>query len=355
MMLRRALPTLVVLATVLAPATGHAQIWDFVSLRKVNGRLAGRVDDYTHNHGQDLRACSPILGMKRDLYVYVPPGYDPAVAYPLIVYFHSADFDEHALIGMGLLEELDAMILRGECPPVVVACPDGNYSGRNWVFAKHSLFVNGDGGRMEDHVMQEVIPFVQRHYSILPNREAHAVLGDSAGGYGALGMAIKHRDFFAASATLASPINLRYTNADGIYGQQFDPATYRWVERYDPETVIATFYHGLRRVKAKSVLGPIYGDGPDALARMARDNPADLLFGSGLRPGELAIYLRFGALDEYNFDSHNLSFAWLASGLGIDVEVACDPEGRHNLPFFKAHHQDAFRWLAARLPPPSAR
>ena len=42
--MRRLLPTLVVLATVLGPATAHAQLWDFVSLRKVNDRLAGRVE-----------------------------------------------------------------------------------------------------------------------------------------------------------------------------------------------------------------------------------------------------------------------------------------------------------------------
>ena len=233
--------------------------------------------------------------MKRDLYVYVPPDYDPSVAYPLLVYFHSADFDEHSLIGEGIIEELDAMIVRGECPPVVVACPDGNYSGQNWLFSKHSLFVNGRGGRLEDHVMQEVIPFVRQHYSILPNREAHAILGASAGGYGSLGMAIKHRDFFAMSATLSSPINLRFSNPEGSYARQFDPSTYRWLSRYDPDTLIATFGHGLRRVKAKGVLGPIYGDGPDALALIARDNPADLLFTTGLRPGELAIYLRYGA------------------------------------------------------------
>lgn len=351
---RRLLTMAIVLATIAVPATAHAQLWNFVSLEKVNAGLGGRIDDYTHNHGEDRRICSPILGMRRDLYVYTPPGYDPAIAYPLIVYFHSADFDEHVLLGGGFIEELDAMILRGESPPVVVACPDGTYSGENRLRAHHSLFVNGLGGRVEDHLMREVLPFVMQRYSILPGREAHAVLGASAGGYGALGLAIKHRDFFGASATLASPINMRYSNVDGEYGQQFDPATYRWLTEYDPSTVVAVFYAGLQRVRARRVLVPVYGRGPDALPAIARDNPADLLFTSGLRPGELAIYLHFGAKDEYNFDSHNLSFAWLASSQGIAVAVACDPDGRHNLKYFKAHHRDAFRWLAGQLTPPAA-
>src|SRR4051794_39865607 len=94
---RRLLTMAFVLATIAVPATAHAQLWDFVSLKKVNARLEGRIDDYTQNHGEDRRLGSPILGMRRDLYVYVPPGYDPAVAYPLVVYFHSVDFDEHVM------------------------------------------------------------------------------------------------------------------------------------------------------------------------------------------------------------------------------------------------------------------
>lgn len=345
---------LVVLAGLLArPGAASGQVWDLTSLRRVNAGMAGHVDDYTHNHGHNYRIPSEILGRPRDLYVYVPPGYDPALAYPLLVYFHSADLDEHSFIGEGIVEELDAMIQRGECPPVVVACPDGNQSGQNWVASRHSLFVNGLGGRFEDHVMREVIPFVQRHYSIQPDRAGHAILGASAGGYGSLGLAIKHRDFFRMSATLSSPVNLRYSNVDREYAEPFDPATYRWLESYDPKLLIARFAHGLLRKKAGAVLTPVYGDGPDALARIARDNPADLLFSSGVAPGDLDILLRFGDRDEYNFDSQNRSFAWLAAGRGIAVEVVSDPDGHHNLAYFKAHHKDAFRWIAARLPAPT--
>ena len=350
--MRRWLMAVFALGVALAPGVATAQVFDLTSLRRVNARLAGHVDDYTHNHGHNRRNYSPILGMGRDLYVYVPPGYQPGRAYPLIVYFHSADLDEHSLIGEGIIEELDAMIVRGECPPVVVACPDGNDSGQNWIASRHSLFVNGDYGRFEDHVMAEVIPFVQQHYSIQPDRAGHALLGASAGGYGSLSLAIKHRDFFSKSATLSSPVNLRYSNVDGEYRQPFDPATYRWLQCYDSRTLIATFAGGLLRKRAGKVLTPVYGDGPDTLTRITRDNPADLLFTSGIRPGELDILLQFGDRDEYNFNSHNRSFAWLAAGRGIAVETVANPDGRHNLAYFKEHHKDAFRWLARRLPPP---
>ena len=85
----RPLITVLVVLAVIPPA--QAQFLDRVNLDRVNSRLAGHVVDYTNNHGSDRRIFSPILGMPRDLYVYLPPGYDPGCAYPLVLFFHMAD------------------------------------------------------------------------------------------------------------------------------------------------------------------------------------------------------------------------------------------------------------------------
>ena len=120
----------------------------------------------------------------------------------------------------------------------MVACPDGTYGGRDLFCEPHSLYINGLGGRFEDHVFQEVIPFLMANYAIRPEREAPRALGTSAGGYGAMSLAIRHRDSIGAVATLAAPLNLRYSNVDGDYFEDFNPATYRWKTRYDPDEVI---------------------------------------------------------------------------------------------------------------------
>ena len=196
--------------------------------------------DYTSNHGTDGRIFSPILGMPRDLYVYLPPGYDPGRTYSLVLFFHMADVDEHFFIGSKILKELDDLIVSGGFPPAIVACPDGTYRGWNRFHTKDSLYVNGLGGRFQDHVLQEVVPFLMANYAIRPERQAHALVGFSAGGYGAMGLAIEHRDVFGAVATLASPLNLRYSNCDRVYFEDFDPTTYRWKTTYDPKEVIGT-------------------------------------------------------------------------------------------------------------------
>ncbi len=349
--MRHALALLALLAFAV-PA--QAQLRNHANIDRLNRRLAGHMEDYTHNHGQDRRIFSPILGMPRDLYVYLPPGYDPRLAYPLIIYMHMAYVDEHTISGSERIVELDRMIGRGEFPPAIVAVPDGVYNGENRIRAPHSLFVNGCGGRVEDHILGEVIPFLLRCYSIRPEREAHASLGVSAGAFGAMAMAIKHRDFFGAVATLAGPLNLRYSNCHGDYLEDFDPATYRWNDRYDPEQVAGIFYFGLRRSRVKKYLGPVFGCLPDVVSAIRANNPADLIFSTDLRPGELAIYANYPMRDNWNFDAQNQSFQWLAAQRGIQVDLVGIPGAHHSLAYFRSNHIPAYHWLAHHLLPPVA-
>jgi S-formylglutathione hydrolase FrmB len=331
----------------------HAQVRSFANLNRVNSRLGGKIDDYTHNHHADGRIYSPILGKKRDLYVYRPPGYDPRRAYPLMLYLHMAEIDENTFTGSRRIDELDALIQQGEFPPIVIAVPDGTLSGRDSIRAKHSLFINGEGGRFEDHVMSEVLPFVMSRYSIRPAREAHAIFALSAGAFGGMNLALKHRDFFGVLATLAGPLNLRYSNCDGHYFEDFDPATYRWKTVYKSKEVVGKFYLGFNRVPARKYITPVFGKPPGVEAHIARENPADLIFTTNLQPGELAMYVNYPKRDNWNFDAQDESFAWLASLKGIPLTLACDPGGRHTLHYFRRNHLHAWCWLRRHLLPPT--
>src|SRR6516225_4635615 len=110
-----------------ASAPVRAQVFDFVNLEHLNHKLRGRVVDHTQNHGSDRRIWSPILGRPRDLYVYLPPGYDPSVAYPLILFLHGAVVDEHYFLGPFDLKAFDSMMSVGKVPPAIIAAPDGMY------------------------------------------------------------------------------------------------------------------------------------------------------------------------------------------------------------------------------------
>ncbi len=344
--MKRLLVFLILTASIATTAQG--QVFDLLSLKRINHKLCGRVVDYTQNHGNDRRIYSEILGRPRDLYVYLPPGYNPSYAYPLIVFLHGADVDEHDFLDPRDLLELDRAMTNGQIPKAIIAAPDGTYGGLNRVLATHSMWVNGRGGRFEDHVVQEVVPFVMRSYSILPGRESHALLGISAGGFGAMSMALKHRDLFGVVATIGGPLNMRYDTCQGSYGDDFNPATFRMRTEYNPHMVIARTFGILPRFVGQ-YLGNVYGRGPEVIERIKADNPADLLFSTNLQPDELAIYVNYAGRDDFNFDAHAESFAWLAAQRGVMVDLVKDPNARHNLAYIEANEMPAYRWIGSRI------
>ncbi|MGP0069952.1 MAG: hypothetical protein ACLQGP_40920, partial [Isosphaeraceae bacterium] len=170
-----------------------------------------------------------------------------------------------------------------------------------------------------------------------------------------MAIALRHRDLFGSVATLAGPLNMLYDNREGSYAADFDPATYCERTEYEPNMIIARFYFGLLRRRVKTFLRPVYGTGPEVIARVARDNPADLLAATELRPGELDIYVNYPARDNYNFDAQDQSFVWLAARRGIAVDLICVPRACHNLSYIEGAEPPAYQWLGRHILPPAPR
>lgn len=323
-------------------------------LEETNARLAGQILDFTKNHGSDKRIYSPILCRKRDLYVYLPPGYDPALAYPFLLWIHGGFGDENTFIGTSAIVYLDRLIANGCFPPIIVACPDASVTGKDGYLSRHSFFVNGVSGRFEDHLVQEVIPFVMSHFSIRPEREAHIIDGYSGGGFPSMSLGIKHRDFFATVVSIAAPLNIRYSNVRGRYFEDFDPATFRWQTEYRPNQKVVRYYCGLVQLPARFFARPVFGDDPGMIQRVIPHNPADVLLSEDLQPGELDIFLAWGGKDNFNFDAQCESFVWLARQKGIEPTILFSPKADHSSEYCTWAQMRAFDWLASRVPGPVA-
>ncbi len=136
----------------------------------------------------------------RELWVYLPPGYEESgLAYPVLwclVGFTGAG----AMVvagnrwAPGLAARLDRLIAGG-CPPVIVAFPDcfTRFGGSQYLNSAAT-------GRYEDYVCDELVPFVDDQLRTLPRREARGVFGKSSGGYGTLSLAMRRPGVFAAAA-----------------------------------------------------------------------------------------------------------------------------------------------------------
>jgi hypothetical protein len=320
-----------------------------LELDRLNDRLHGRMLDFTYNHGTDRRIWSAALCEKRDLYVYLPPCYDPRQQYPLAIYMHGFGQDEHSFLQF--VEVFDKAIACGRLPPIIVAVPDGSIRGRPALLNAGSFYVNSRAGRFEDFVMQDVWTFMHERFPIRPEREAHALLGGSMGGFGAYNLGIKYRQNVAIVAGVLPPLNLRYLDCNGRYFTNFDPYCFGWREELHPKAPIARFYGGLLTIRERRLTDPLFGRSPDALSRIAYENPAEMITTYDLKPGELEMFAGYGGRDEFNIDAQVESFLYLAKCRGLTVTSVCLPNGRHNTETGKKLLPYLFTWMAPRIAP----
>jgi S-formylglutathione hydrolase FrmB len=320
-------------------------------LPRVNRKLHGRVIDHTHNHGADRRIWSEALGEKRDLYVYLPPGFDPCRQYPILLFLHGFAQDEKALL-TDVAPLIDHEIACGRFPPVIVAAPDGSLKGADCIFSAGSFFLNSRAGAFEDYLVVDVWNFLVMHYPIRPEPQARALVGVSMGGGAAFHKAIKYPHLFPTAVGIFPPLNPRWVDCRGHAFANFDPCNWGWRTDFThPNEIVGRFY-GVVLIFMKQVIGPLYGRrNPDSLAKVIANNPIEMLDAYDIRPGQLNLYVAYGGKDEFNLDAQVESFLYRARERGLEIAVGYDPRGRHDRATALRLAHGVLHWLAPRLAP----
>jgi S-formylglutathione hydrolase FrmB len=321
-----------------------------VDLARLNKQLTGQVHDYTANHGQDRRMDSRSLGQRRDLYVYVPPGYDASKRYPLVVWLHGLAQDEASFLRV--IPALDKSMAAGDLPRCVIVAPDGTVRGKASMRESPSLYLNSPLGKFEDFIIFDVWNHVVSNYSIREEKQAHVLAGASMGAFGAYNLGIKHRDEYGIVAGVLPPLNLRYADKRGRSDTDYNPSTLAWQDEYRPNATMASFGPlGVVTVKQKQLIAPVFGEGPDVVARVAAQNPAEMLTAYDVKPGELEMFAGYGEKDEFNFDAQTESFAALARGRGLQVHTVMVPNGKHDKETAAKMIPTFVEWVSPKLAP----
>lgn len=319
-------------------------------LDAVNRRIHGQVLDYTHNHGADRRIWSQALCQKRDLYVYLPPCFDPQQQYPIMIWLHGFAQDEHSFLN-DVIEPLDQEISCGKLPPVIIAAPDGSLNGRECLLTAGSFFVNSKAGNFEDYLMQDVWGFLQANFPIRPEAEAHALAGVSMGAGAAFNLAIKYRACFKNVIGIFPPLNTRWLDCHCRYMGNFDPCCWGWRTRVGHGCEVIGRFYGVVTIRLKNVVKPLYGLGPDTVAEMSRENPIEMLDTYNVQEGDLRMYVAYGGRDQFNLDAQVESFLYRAREKGLTVTVGYDPNGKHDRATAKRLFPDIITWSAPLLAP----
>jgi S-formylglutathione hydrolase FrmB len=320
------------------------QPWE---LKRFNKTLHGQVLDFTHNHGKDLRFESAALGKKRDMYVYLPPGYDGVKKFPVLVWLHGFSQDEKDT--KSLAKKFDEAVASCRIPPMVIACPDGTFNGRPSANNSGSFYLNGVKGNYEDYLI-DVWNFLQCNFSIRPEREAHVLAGASMGGTSAFNLGFKYREIFGVIVGVMPLLNLRYADCHGDRKVPFDPCCIGWIEKYRPMTMAGRLLLVVP-VRYGKAMRPVFGNRGQVQERLPSENPVEMLDLYDIKPDEFKMFIAYGARDQFNGDDMAKSFLHFAGQRGVTADVSEHPTGRHNRRTGYSFFDSLAEWLTPVLSP----
>lgn len=311
--------------------------------------LAGTLVDWTHNHGADRRICAPSLGIQRDVYVYLPPGYSPEKQYPLFIWLHGFGGDEKQFTRQ-VLCALDAAIVSGRLPPMIAVAPDGSFPTnaiRRW--HSGSWFLNSDRGKWEDYLVRDIWSLAHENFSIRPEREAHLLAGWSMGGFSAYNLGFKHPDQFGMLIGIYPNLNLRFCNCHGCKWTKFEPGCEKKCTSLGLFEVMGFYPYSPLPVPTQFVFRPVWGSGTKAMERMRTESPVEMLDHCGVEPGQFQMLVAYGGKDEYHIDCQAASFVHNARCRGLDVWVRFNPKGHHHWSYVNECMPDVFTEAGKRL------
>jgi len=178
----------------------------------------------------DYEAAAVSPGLKRWMEVYTPPDYSGDKKYPVLFLLHGIGGNEkHEWTGMGSSQGragviLDNLIADKKIVPMVVVFPNddvttnasggGNGPGRRrggFGGGGDAAQIRGDGWgkNFENDLLNDLIPFIQSHYSVYTDRGHRALAGLSMGGGQSLDYGLAHLDTFAYVGGFSSAPNTR--------------------------------------------------------------------------------------------------------------------------------------------------
>jgi enterochelin esterase-like enzyme len=152
---------------------------------------------------------STTVGVKRKARVYTPPGYSKDKKYPVLYLLHGIGGDENEWARGGSPDViLDNLYADRKAVPMIVVLPNGRASkdltARDPIPKQSPAFA-----AFEKDLLADLIPFVEKTYSVKADRESRAIAGLSMGGGQALNFGLGNLDTFAWVGGFSSAPNTK--------------------------------------------------------------------------------------------------------------------------------------------------
>jgi enterochelin esterase family protein len=165
--------------------------------------------DVPHGQVREIWYHSRVTDSWRHALVYLPPDYDSAkTRYPVLYLQHGGGEDESGWIRQGKANFiLDNLIAGGSTKPMIIVMANGYATRAGYVVPDMSGTAFGSPefmkvmqermGAFEDDVTQALIPFIDKTFRTVPDREHRAMAGLSMGGMQTFQVTFDHLDLFS--------------------------------------------------------------------------------------------------------------------------------------------------------------
>jgi enterochelin esterase-like enzyme len=172
------------------------------SVLVVHGSGPAYYDAKNLPHGSITRHVyhSDVTGGEREMYVYTPPGYNVKKKYPVLYLLGGSGelastwwIDGRA----GFIE--DNLIAEGKALPMIIAMPNNQVVHRSDPRHTELTFKI-----FEQELRQNIVPLVEKNYSVQADRNGRAIAGLSMGGRHAQLVGFKCMDLFASFGILSA-------------------------------------------------------------------------------------------------------------------------------------------------------
>jgi S-formylglutathione hydrolase FrmB len=264
-------------------------------------------------HAQGRAECSviksSILARPVRYCAFLPPGFDHDKTrhYPVLYYLHGLGDNEQSLLNFGGWDVIADLRRQGKIGDFVVLAPS----------AGHTFYVNSADGkvRYEDFFLKEFMPQMEKRYRAEGTRWTRGITGVSMGGYGALRLALKYPDEFAA-VSAQMPALIADVPKNFASGGPGSPG---------------------------SLMGDVFGS-PFSRTYFERNNV--FYFARRDSAGSLRrmrIYFDVGNNDDYGFEQGAQQLDQLLKSRGVPHEFHIYP-GQHDPQFVVRHFGDVIEW-----------
>jgi enterochelin esterase-like enzyme len=178
-----------------------------------NKPLIHSIENVPHGSVDYVNYKSQTLGIYANAIVYTPPFYDqnPTKKYPVFYLISGTTDTEEVFFKVGRVNFiLDNLIAQGKAKEMIVVLPYGNPS----LLLPVGTNTRAMGDMVSNDIVKDLMPFVEKNYRTINDRNSRGIAGFSRGGNQGLSIGLNNLDKFSYLCSYSSFTN---TNIPGVY------------------------------------------------------------------------------------------------------------------------------------------